>query len=964
MRIRLPRFLSSLSMKLPLLAGVGLLISTLSLSGVAIYVANQTVRVQSEDSFRNMAAYSAKMVTLHFDQVRREMEIMADSPSITTALLSFKGAIDAFGPGEFETVVKAYTSENPAKGAPRFSYDGEGDRSRYGALHRRQHPQLRKLKTELGYYDIFLISTDGTIIYTVEKESDFGENLLTGQLRNSGIAEAFRDAMAKAPDRTIVFSDFQPYEPSNGIPASFLARVLVNDANEPLGVVAVQMSVTATTDKLQSAEGAKVDVALVGPDSLLRSQLSSTTQNTILAREVTGEHVTAALSGRSSIAVGRDMNGVEALVAAAPIEVMGRNWAVVVTRPMAAIQQGVMELVYWIVMISTGMLLVMMLLAAFAARTVTTPLTRLSAAIGSLARGESADIPGLAREDEIGDLARSLQVVHAAGMDAARIRSSLDKANVNLLVTDSSNAYVYASGAALAYFREHAAQIRNSNPDFNPDAIVGSNHEAMCRYLGIDSVTQASNGAGSATRSSFGSRTIDLTTIPVRDERNAYLGATVEWRDVTDELRTATEVARIVSAAAVGDFTQRVSLDGKSGPMREIADGLNQISNTIETAIATIAESLAHLSQGDLTYRSQHQLIGSFEQLQVNVQATFDRLTETMTTIQATAEEVANAASEINAGSNNLAQRTEQQATSLEETAATTEQLAASVKQTAESSRRATELAQEASTVAAKGGAIASDAVDAIGRIERASQQIAEIVGVIDDIAFQTNLLALNAAVEAARAGEAGKGFAVVASEVRTLAQRSGQAARDIKGLIANSGQEVADGVRLVHGAGEALQQIVDAASRVSTTVADISSATAEQANGIEDMSQTVAHLDEMTQQNSAMAEQSAAAADGLQQQIATLRSLAASFRTETGPAQAQVRGQPEPKLLQNLVSAAFAEKTATPNRPSTPASREGWSAKAPARRPAAAAPEAQPVRQGAVSGATASAAATSWTEF
>jgi methyl-accepting chemotaxis protein len=223
------------------------------------------------------------------------------------------------------------------------------------------------------------------------------------------------------------------------------------------------------------------------------------------------------------------------------------------------------------------------------------------------------------------------------------------------------------------------------------------------------------------------------------------------------------------------------------------------------------------------------------------------------------------------------------------------------------------------------GGEIAGKAVSAMARIEDASKKISDITRVIDDIAFQTNLLALNAAVEAARAGDAGKGFAVVASEVRTLAQRSGEAAKDISTLISSSNAEVGEGVKLVRQAGDALTQILAASQKVASTIADISSAAAEQANGIEEMSQTVAHMDEMTQQNAALSEQSAASANALNQRITQLNDLVAAFktggdavaghaaRTHAAPAH-QIARPPvnrkpaaaEPQRLQQLAAAAF----------------------------------------------------------
>ncbi|WP_248308804.1 methyl-accepting chemotaxis protein, partial [Bosea thiooxidans] len=255
----------------------------------------------------------------------------------------------------------------------------------------------------------------------------------------------------------------------------------------------------------------------------------------------------------------------------------------------------------------------------------------------------------------------------------------------------------------------------------------------------------------------------------------------------------------------------------------------------------------------------------------------------------------------------------------LEETAATTEELAASVKASAQASKDAARIADEAMQAAENGGAIAGQAVEAMARIESASQKISDIIRVIDDIAFQTNLLALNAAVEAARAGEAGKGFAVVASEVRTLAQRSGEAAKDISGLISSSNAEVGEGVKLVRQAGDQLSRILAASQKVAATIADISAASGEQANGIDEMSQAVAHLDEMTQQNAALAEESAASANALTGRIGQLNELVAAFRTgreaaQAAPVAAAGSASPRPAkpALRSLTRPAAAPASAT----------------------------------------------------
>ncbi len=278
----------------------------------------------------------------------------------------------------------------------------------------------------------------------------------------------------------------------------------------------------------------------------------------------------------------------------------------------------------------------------------------------------------------------------------------------------------------------------------------------------------------------------------------------------------------VVRAAQENDLTQRIPLEGKSGEIASLCGGVNGLLDTMMNVVGEI---------------------------------------------KASAREVTNAAAEIATSTTDLSQRTEEQAASLEETSASMEQISATVKKNAESAQQANLSASGTRDVADRGGQVVAKAVDAMSRIEESSRKISDIIGVIDEIARQTNLLALNAAVEAARAGEAGRGFAVVASEVRSLAQRSSQAAKDIKDLITNSNSQVQQGVDLVNRAGTALNEIVESIKKVAEIVSDIAAASQEQATGLEQVNKALNQMDEVTQQNSALVEENAATAKTLEHQ-------------------------------------------------------------------------------------------------
>ena len=341
------------------------------------------------------------------------------------------------------------------------------------------------------------------------------------------------------------------------------------------------------------------------------------------------------------------------------------------------------------------------------------------------------------------------------------------------------------------------------------------------------------------------------------------------------------EVEDLVTAAAAGDFTCRLSTEGKDGFMLRLSEGINRMAETVQTGVDEVVRVIAALSDGNLTYRMQGGYRGAFARVKDDSNAMTDRLNTTMRTIIHATTEVENGSAEISAASSDLAARTEQQAANLEKTASAMEELSATVRQNAENAQQANQLAIAARATADESGVVMKNTVEAMQTIESSSEKISDIVSMIDEIAFQTNLLALNAAVEAARAGDAGKGFAVVATEVRSLAQRTSQASREIKDLILASNQQVKQGVELVDDVGRKLGDIVVQVKKVTDIVSEIASASREQAIGLDDINQAMNHMDDMTQRNAALVEETSAAAVSLRHQAEELVKLVAFFNAE-----------------------------------------------------------------------------------
>ncbi|HKY90991.1 MAG TPA: methyl-accepting chemotaxis protein [Nevskiaceae bacterium] len=464
-----------------------------------------------------------------------------------------------------------------------------------------------------------------------------------------------------------------------------------------------------------------------------------------------------------------------------------------------------------------------------------------------------------------------------------RIKNALDNVSANVMIANNDREIVYMNGAVAEMLVRAESELRKALPHFDARKLMGANIDVFHKNPAHQQGMLTNLRSTYRTEIKVSGLTFGLIASPIVNDKGERLGTVVEWKNRTAEVAVENEVGAIVGAAANGDFSRRVAIEGKEGFFKGLAENINQLLETSNVGLTEVGRVLGSLAKGDLTQQVAGDFKGTFGKLKDDTNTTVDQLTQIITQIKNATDTINTASKEISAGNSDLSARTEQQAASLEETASSMEELTSTVKQNAENAKQANQLAMGASDVARKGGQVVSEVVTTMSAINESSKKIVDIISVIDGIAFQTNILALNAAVEAARAGEQGRGFAVVAAEVRSLAQRSAGAAKEIKTLIGDSVEKVGNGSKLVEQAGKTMEEIVTSVKRVTDIMAEISAASQEQSQGIEQVNQTITQMDEVTQQNAALVEEASASARSLEEQAGGLAHSVSQFRLHEG---------------------------------------------------------------------------------
>ncbi len=425
-----------------------------------------------------------------------------------------------------------------------------------------------------------------------------------------------------------------------------------------------------------------------------------------------------------------------------------------------------------------------------------------------------------------------------------------------VIFIDAEQTITQANPSALTFIETLRGELSAQPDATNGDGLVGTNASAVSPDLPgmLDTVPLSGQPVGQ--RLHIAGHKLDSRICRIAGEGGVTSGWVLEWHEEkSDDANISGDVSRVIDAARKGDYSMRLGVRSQS-QSGTLAANINEMLDTVSAGLSEFEHMMANMAEGDLSSRIDGRHEGSFGALKDDANKMADQFSAIIGRISSVSQSVQNSMNEISRGMVDLSQRTDQQASSLEQTSASMEELSTTVQQNAENAQEASKTAMKARESAEKGGEIATEAIAAMDRIEAAARQINEIIEVIQDIAFQTNLLALNASVEAARAGEAGRGFAVVANEVRSLAQSSANASKNIKELINNSENEIHGGAELVKNAGGSLSEIVASVKSVADLVSDIALASQEQSTGIGQVSEAILNMDEMTQQNSALVEE------------------------------------------------------------------------------------------------------------
>ena len=804
-----------LAFKLPAMVVAIALATGASLAVAAYFAGNSIVTQQAEQRLTAAASNAQSALETYLSEVAEDLTLFAGRSEISSAIDMFSGDMRSLkGQGDpTEILQDAYITQNPNPQGERSLLDSSDKVPVYDLHHRSLNADFRDMLQKRGYYDIFLFDADLTNVYSVAKEADFATNFAEGggPWADTDLGKVVRAAL-KGEAGQVFLSDFAPYGPSGGSPASFIASPVI-DQGFLIGVIAYQMPTARMGEVLERTMGLgdSGEVFLVGQDGLARNDSPKTPDNDVLAMSIAGDAVTASLAGTPAMGTIAHHEGAEFVAASQPLSFGGVNWAVVALESQADISAPSAGLRNTMLVIGAVLLALAAITSILVARTITRPVTRLTDAMAEIA-GDKLDIavPGLERADELGYMAEAVEVFRSNGLK-------------------------------------------------------------------------------------------------MRDLRAAELDMSEERASAISTIRGLQEdIGTVVAAAIDGDFSGRVGTTLNDPELVRLATNVNDLVATVERGLSETGMVLAALAKADLSLRMMGDYKGAFGQLKTDTNAVAEQLGEIVTQLRGTSGALKTATSEILSGANDLSERTTRQAATIEETSAAIEQLSRTVIDNADQAEDASRKARSVSGVAEAGGVAMGEATQAMDRITQSSAKISNIIGLIDDIAFQTNLLALNASVEAARAGDAGKGFAVVAVEVRRLAQSAASASADIKGLIEQSASEVKGGTRLVAEAADRLVAVQEAIKANAVLLEGIARASREQASSIDEVNVAVRQLDEMTQHNAALVEETNAAIEQTEAQANDLDRVIGVF-TVTRP-----QAQPQPEtgargMLDNLKSAAGA---------------------------------------------------------